>query len=258
MVDGELDGDQHRGAERGDRDDGRAAAAGRRPATASATTRDLDDGLQPAERVRLAPDAERRVAVDLLGRSCGRQKVAQARVERRKQTSRTRPREGDRERRRARCAYRGARSPLIAVGREQRRQRQRGELRQPTASASVLPRATGGEVRQKSAAATSSARPGSRCEFDSQREGGVRVGGPGEGEHDAELGPAAAPAQPPAEQEERRRIVARSKTIAAACAAGRSSQLPLHGQRLLERDVGVVGDRPVGVAGAVVVGERSP
>ena len=236
MVDRELQRDQHRGGQRGD--------LRQRPAAG-------DEGdhhgehrrggehrvLDPLDPVDLAPDAERRAAVELAldGALVER---GEAGVDRPGSASIRAVDRGEGQRRSMRLGFShersvgrsasGRRSPEqpVVAGQVQRREGERGELRGHREGEQRPAGERAGEEGQRPREQRRDQRVvGVRL----QGEVGVRVGEPGEGDHDAELAPAAARAQPHPAERRGRRTVARSKAIAAACEAGSSSQLPLHG-----------------------------
>ena len=196
----QLDGDQDRGGQGGGL--GHGAAAGDEGDQEGEGYRErLEHGLEPFERVGLAPDAERGAAVQLaLDRALverGKAGLDGGKGEHQGETAD----EGDREegeraepRQRERSAVDAVASvektPL--AGREQRGERQRGELgegREGEQSAAFDRRAEGDQRPDEHR------RDQSVVGVGLERVGGERVGGPGEAKDDAEAVPRRAGAQ---------------------------------------------------------------
>ncbi len=261
VVGGELDRDQDRGGEGRELGEGRGGGARRRRAIARPSAPSSTARCKPVE-VGLAPDAERRAAVDL-ARDRPLVEGREARLDRRVDEQ---ERGGDRRARATKttAARRGRPSSRSRAGTGSRGRRRRragastsGANLTAAATASRTPRASGRGERRP-ATRRSAPRPASR--WRSRRACTPCTGRPPTRRRGSapSFRPALARAAARRPRTKRPRAVAKSKPSAAPCAAASSSQAPLQGSAELERQVGEVVGGPVGVAEAVLLGERRP
>ena len=244
VVDRELHPDQQRGSEGGDGEV--VADPGERSEQGEGDHRDLHDGLQPAERVALAPDAERRVASALLGDRpvpVGVQAGVDQCLDRDDHRGRQRPRRTELA---ARSASRDA-APGSSPRRWRTAQRERGELRQ-----------RGERERDSRAGAESSASRAATRVIETRASLVLDSSAKAVYGHAAQAKQRRTPRALPSRPGRRRRASRRAdhrpqvEEDRRACAAGRSSQVPLHPA---PARTGRRRSRPqaIGVAGLVVL-----
>ena len=203
--------------------------AGRtRRAARARARRDLDRASAASRARRLPPDAERRGAAGLVADRAVVE-LAQAAVGTNGSTATAidRQRRARRARAATPAARRRANSGASASGANF------AAAPSPTQPRRARERRAGASVGQQRGHADERDERVVRVRLEHER--GVRVGRPGVGERHAERACPRAPAAAAARAAAGRRSSSRSKAIAAPCAAGRSSQRPLHGHRLLER-----------------------